>query len=89
MNRIDGKIGDVVIDRTYRKDGELAIIVGTDISQPIVLTHQSDILMYRLVNRYTTWEGLEKIGHINFEQVWEQAKAICYPNNDGDGKRNR
>lgn len=78
MNRIDGEIGDIVIDRTYRKQGELAIIVGTELSsQPIVLTHQDDVLMGRLVNRYTTWEGLEKIGHINFEQVWEQAKAIC------------
>lgn len=76
MRANEGRIGDVVIDRTYRKDGSLAIVVGTGISQPIVLTHHGGITMDRLVDGFSTWEGLEVIGHIDFEQVWERAVQI-------------
>lgn len=76
MNRCDASIGDVVIDRSYHKDGRLAVIVGTGISQPIVLTHNGGITMDRLVDGYSTWEGLEVIGHIDFEKVWKQAERI-------------
>lgn len=71
-----GRIGDVVIDRTYHRDGRLAIVVGTGISQPIVLTHHGGIAMDKLVDGYSTWEGLEVIGHLDFEQVWERAEQI-------------
>ncbi len=83
MRPNEGRIGDVVIDKTYNKKGSLAVVVGTGISQPIVLTHNGYILthngyitMDRLVDRFSTWEGLEVIGHIDFEQVWKQAERI-------------
>ena len=76
MTKNMGRIGDVVIDRTYHKEGKLAVVVGTGIYQPIVLTHNGGIMMDRLVDGYSTWENLEVIGHIDFEQVWKQAERI-------------
>ncbi len=76
MNRCNASIGDVVIDRTYHKEGRLAVVVGTGISQPIVLKHTGGITMDKLVDGYSTWEGLEVIGHIDFEQVWKHAERI-------------
>lgn len=70
------RIGDVVIDKTYHKDGRLAIVVGEGISQPILLNHRSGITMDRLGDCFSTWEGLEVIGHIDFEKIWAEAVAI-------------
>lgn len=71
------KIGDVVIDKTYHKDGRLSIVVGEGISQPILLRHRSGITMDKLGDVFSTWEGLEVIGHINFEKIWAEAVRIA------------
>ena len=70
------RIGDVVIDKTYHKNGRLAIVVGEGISQPIVLHHRGGITMDKLGDSFSTWEGLEVIGHIDFEKIWAEAVAI-------------
>ena len=67
------KIGDVVIDRTYDKRGRLAIVVGEGISQPILIYHKGDITMDKLSDYFAIWDGLEVIGHIDFERIWEEA----------------
>ena len=71
------EIGDIVLDRTYHKGGKLAIVVGTGIAQPILLTHRGGSTMDKLVDGFSTWEGLEVIGHIDFEGIWEQAVQIA------------
>ena len=71
------RIGDVVIDKTYHKDGRLAIVVGEGISQPILLHHKSGITMDKLGDYFSTWEGLEVIGHIDFEKIWVEAEKIA------------
>lgn len=68
------RIGDVVIDKTYHKNGRLSIVVGEGISQPILLNHRSGITMDRLGDCFSTWEGLEVIGHIDFEKIWVEAE---------------
>ena len=67
-------IGDVVIDKTYHKNGRLSIVVGEGISQPILLYHKSGITMDKLGDYFSTWEGLEVIGHIDFEKIWVEAE---------------
>ena len=66
------RIGDVVIDRTYLKKGRLALVVGEGIEQPILLNH---ITMDKLGDYYSTWDGLEVIGHIDFEALWREVEA--------------
>lgn len=70
------KIGDVVIDKTYNKKGNLAIVVGEGISQPILIDHKGDITMDKLRDYFSSWDGLEVIGHIDFEKIWEEALRI-------------
>ena len=70
-------IGDVVIDKTYHKTGRLSIVVGEGISQPILLHHKSGITMDKLGDYFSTWEGLEVIGHIDFEKIWVEAEKIA------------
>jgi hypothetical protein len=72
------RIGDVVIDRTYHKEGRLALVVGEGIGQPILLNHTQGVMMNMLGDYYSTWEGLEVIGHIIFESIWRDAEAIKY-----------
>ena len=67
------KIGDVVIDKTYNKKGNLAIVVGEGISQPILIDHKGGITMDKLRDYFAVWDGLEVIGHIDLEKVWEEA----------------
>ena len=67
------KIGDVVIDKTYNKKGNLAIVVGEGISQPILIDHNGGITMDKLRDYFAVWDELEVIGHIDFEKVWEEA----------------
>ena len=67
------KIGDVVIDKTYNKKGNLAIVVGEGISQPILIDHKGGIMMDKLRDYFAVWDGLEVIGHIDFERIWEEA----------------
>ena len=71
-----GKIGDVVIDRTYAKSGRLAIVVGEGIYQPILLDHRRGVMMDELGDYFLTWEGIEVIGHIDFEDIWSEAVKI-------------
>ena len=71
------KIGDVVIDRSYRKSGRLAVVVGEGISQPILIHHSQGITMDRLGDYFSTWDGLEVIGHIDFGKVWAEAVRIA------------
>ena len=68
------KIGDVVIDKTYNKKGNLAIVVGEGISQPILIDHKGGITMDKLRDYFSIWDGLEVIGHIDFERIWEEAE---------------
>lgn len=70
------RIGDVVIDKTYTKSGRLALVVGEGLGQPILLDHRRGILMDKLGDYFSTWEGLEVIGHIDFEKIWEEAVKI-------------
>lgn len=72
------EIGDVVIDKTYRDDGEVAIVVGKGIYQPILIHHNSDVMMNKLGDYFSTWSGLEVIGHIDIEEIWKQAMDIAY-----------
>ena len=67
------KIGDVVIDKTYNKKGNLAIVVGEGISQPILIDHNGGIARDKLRDYFAVWDGLEVIGHIDFERIWEEA----------------
>ena len=67
------KIGDVVIDKTYNKKGNLAIVVGEGISQPILIDHKGGITMDKLRDYFAVWDELEVIGHIDLEKVWEEA----------------
>lgn len=67
------KIGDVVIDKTYNKKGNLAIVVGEGITQPILIDHKGGITRDKLRDYFAVWDGLEVIGHIDFEKVWEEA----------------
>ena len=67
------KIGDIVIDKTYNKKGNLAIVVGEGISQPILIDHQGGIARDKLRDYFAVWDGLEVIGHIDFERIWEEA----------------
>ena len=67
------KIGDVVIDKTYNKKGNLAIVVGEGISQPILIDHNGGITRDKLRDYFAVWDGLEVIGHIDFERIWEEA----------------
>ena len=71
------EIGDVVIDRTYNKNGVLAIVVGTGIQQPILLYHNKGIFCDELGDGFSTWDGLEMVGHIDFEKVWKEAVRIA------------
>ena len=71
------EIGDVVIDRTYNKNGVLAIVVGTGIQQPILLYHNRGIFYDELGDGFSTWDGLEMVGHIDFEKVWKEAVRIA------------
>ena len=71
------EIGDVVIDRTYNKNGVLAIVVGTGITQPILLYHNRGIFYDELGDGFSTWDGLEMVGHIDFEKVWKEAVRIA------------
>lgn len=73
---MEARIGDVVIDKTYNKSGRLAVVVGEGISQPILLNHSKGVLMNKLGDYFSTWEGLEVIGHIDFEKVWNEAVRI-------------
>lgn len=73
---MEARIGDVVIDKTYNKSGRLAVVVGEGISQPILLHHSKGVLMNKLGDYFSTWEGLEVIGHIDFEKVWNEAVRI-------------
>ena len=67
------KIGDVVIDKTYNKKGNLAIVVGEGILQPILIDHNGGIARDKLRDYFAVWGGLEVIGHIDFERIWEEA----------------
>lgn len=70
------KIGDVVIERTYIKPkGKLGIVIGGDY-QPILLSHSNGITMDKLGYGYSTWEGLEVIGHIELDEMWKKAEEI-------------
>ncbi len=71
------EIGDVVIDRTYNKNGVLAIVVGAGIQQPILLYHNKGIFCDELGDGFSTWDGLEMVGHIDFEKVWKEAVRIA------------
>ena len=71
------EIGDVVIDRTYNKNGVLAIVVGTGITQPILLYHNRGIFYDELGDGFSTWNGLEMVGHIDVEKVWKEAVRIA------------
>lgn len=71
------KIGDVVIDKTYNKRGNLAIVVGEGILQPILIDHKGGITMDKLRDYFAIWDGLEVIGHIDFEEVWEKAVRLA------------
>ena len=66
------KIGDVVIDKTYNKKGNLAIVVGEGISQPILIDHKGGIASDKLRDYFAVWDGLEVIGHIDLERIWEE-----------------
>ena len=69
------RIGDVVIDRTYIEKGLLALVVGEGIYQPILLNHNQGVTMDKLGDYFSTWEGLEVIGHIDFEALWREVEA--------------
>ena len=71
------KIGDVVIDRTYNKRGNLAIVVGEGISQPILIDHKGGITMDKLRDYFAAWDELEVIGHIDLERIWEETVQIA------------
>ena len=73
------KIGDVVIDKTYNKKGNLAIVVGEGISQPILIDHNGGIARDKLRDYFAVWDGLEVIGHIDFERIWEEAVRKSRP----------
>ena len=73
---MNARIGDVVIDRTYDKEGQLALVVGEGKGQPILLNHTQGVMKNMLGDYYSTWEGLEVIGHINFEDVWRDVESI-------------
>jgi hypothetical protein len=70
------RIGDVVIDRTYHREGRLALVVGEGIGQPILLNHTNGATMNKLGDYFSTWDGLEVIGHIDFEAIWRDVEAI-------------
>lgn len=70
------EIGDVVIDRTYHKYGSLGIVIGTGILQPIVLCRSSESAYNELGDYFSTWDGLEVIGHVDLEPIWKQAEKI-------------
>lgn len=84
------KIGDVVIDKTYNKKGNLAIVVGEGISQPILIYHNGGIARDKLRDYFAVWDGLEVIGHIDFEKVWEEAvlTADCKTENSSEKPNN-
>ena len=72
------KIGDVVIDKTYNKKGNIAVVVGEGISQPILIDHKGGITMDELRDYFSTWDGIDEvIGHIDFEKVWAEAEKIA------------
>ena len=71
------KIGDVVIDKTYNKKGNLAIVVGEGILQPILIDHNGGIARDKLRDYFSVWDGLEVIGHIDFEKIWAEAVRIA------------
>ena len=73
------RIGDVVIDKTYNKNGTLALVVGEGFYQPILINHCKGATMDRLRDYYSTWEGLEIIGHISFEKIWEEVVRFNRP----------
>ena len=69
------RIGDVVIDRTSHKKGRLALVVGEGVYQPILLSHNMGIMGDELMDYFSTWKGLEVIGHIDFEALWREVEA--------------
>jgi len=69
------RIGDVVIDRTYSREGRLALVVGEGVYQPILLSHNMGIMWDELMDYFSTWKGLEVIGHIDFEALWREVEA--------------
>ena len=72
---MNARIGDVVIDKTYHKEGRLALVVGEGMGQPILLNHTKGVMMNKLGDYFSTWEGLEVIGHIDFEALWREVEA--------------
>ena len=80
------RIGDVVIDRTYHKEGRLALVVGEGICQPILLNHNQGVTMDKLGDYFSTWEGLEVIGHIDFEALWREVEATKVEYEDAKAK---
>lgn len=79
-------IGDVVIDRTYQKSGGLGIVIGTGITQPIILCCCRD---NTLGDYFSTWDGLEVIGHIDLDPIWKQVEKIkkAYLNGIKNGEK--
>lgn len=49
---------------------------GEGISQPILIDHKGGITMDKLRDYFSSWEGLEVIGHIDFEKIWKEAVRI-------------
>lgn len=66
-------IGDVVIDRTYHKCGEVGVVAGTGILEPIILHPRSDGTW---ADYFSTWEKIEIIGHVDLEPAWKQVEEI-------------
>ena len=81
------KIGDVVIDKTYNKKGNLAIVVGEGISQPILIDHNGGIARDKLRNYFAVWDELEVIGHIDLEKVWEEAVLTADRNTENSSEK--
>ena len=69
------RIGDIVLDKAYSREGRLALVVGEGIEQPILLNHNMGVMMDELMDYYSTWDGLEVIGHIDFEALWREVEA--------------
>lgn len=70
MDRERARIGDVVIDRTYCKDGILGVVVGKGINQPVIL---KQALSGGLYDYFSSWRGITVIGHIDIEALCEKA----------------
>lgn len=73
---VKAKVGDIVIDRTYNMKGHLGVVVENREYQPVLLCHNLGLLGNEIGLSYGSWGTIEIIGHINIENVWEQALEV-------------